>query len=425
MQLPEDKQSAYDAIMRGENVFITGVAGTGKSFLLDYIRENSGKNLSVTATTGVAAVNVGGQTIHSWAGVGLARGSKKEVNAKLTQKGKKRIKKCDVLVIDEISMMSNDLFSKLDYCFQQTRRSNDPFGGVQLIVFGDFLQLPPVSRNNEDIFCFQAESWKECGFVAVELTKVYRQNDEKFIRLLNNIRVGEYAEEDLEVLSKCIFSPDKIPEGLKPIVLTSKNARCDELNEKQLAKIDAKPKRFTLRSDGDPYKVQRLVRDAQVVEELDLKPGTQVLLTINLDQKSGLVNGSLGKVKKFSKESGMPVVEFDNGVTREIDFNQWETNEYDPDAGEFIPVAWASQVPLKLAWAITIHKSQGKTLSYVYIELQDVFMEAQVYVSLSRARNLEGLFLAGFDPSKIRVNETAKYFYDNIDEYCTTPKTLI
>ncbi len=430
MSLPQDKQIAYDNIIAGKNVFVTGVAGTGKSYLLDHIRKNSEKKISVTATTGIAAVNVKGQTIHSFAGVGLAKGTKEQVYEDLRPKGEKRIKKCKILVLDEVSMMSDDLFEKLDYCFRKVREDERAFGGVQLVFFGDFLQLPPVSRgknhNNinkteyKNLFCFESEIWKRCNFVAVELTKVYRQNEQSFINLLNNIRTGDCEEQDLKTLADCTYKAENVPEDLKPVVLTATNARCDKINCDQLAKIKLKPKTYDYIADGPEWKIKSLVRDSKVVEHLELKKGAQVMLMINLDQPRGLVNGSTGVVKKF--KNGNPVVKFDNGRSLEITTHKWESMEYNPDTQKLESTAAIYQIPLRLAWAITIHKSQGMTIPYVYVELHNIFTDAQVYVALSRAKDLNGLFIAGFDPKKIMVNPVAKDFYKNLDKYCDFPQ---
>ena len=429
--LPPDKQIAYDNIVEGKNVFVTGVAGTGKSYLLKHIIDSSGLEIKVTATTGIAAVNVRGQTIHSFAGVGLARGTKEYVLSQIKKKGLERIKKCRTLVIDEISMMSDDLFIKLDYCFREVRGRNDPFGGVQLIVFGDFLQLPPVRKgdstvnpdesNYRKLFCFETELWKECNFVAVELTKVYRQSEQDFVDLLNNVRTGNCTDQDLATLERAKYDASRVPEEIKPVVLTATNARCDKINDDQLSKIKGKPKRYKVQICGPEWKTKSLIRDAKIAENLELKKGTQVILTVNEDQERGLVNGSTGVVTGFRK-NGNPVVKFTNGRKEEIVQHKWEAVEYDPDSGVLVPVAEVYQIPLRLAWAITIHKSQGMTIPYVYAEMHNIFTEAQVYVALSRAKDLNGLFIAGFDRKKIKVNPVAKNFYENLDQFCDFPQ---
>lgn len=428
-KLPKDKQMAFDSVLQGHNVFVTGVAGTGKSYWLNYLNKNSGLNLKITATTGIAAVNVKGQTIHSFAGVGLAKGSKDDVLKSIKKAGSKRIKKCRVLVIEEISMMSDDLFVKLDYCFRGIRKSDKPFGGVQLVVLGDFLQLPPIKRGNNhrkfnatnysNLFCFETQLWRDCNFVAVELTKVYRQSEQDFVDLLNNVRTGTCTELNLKTLEACIYDAKKVPSDIKPVVLTSKNARCDKINGDELDKIDKEIKSYHVRATGTDWKIKSLIKDSKIVEHLELKVGAQVMLTVNLDQPRGLVNGSTGVVTKF--KNGNPVVKFTNGRHEEIDFYTWESLEYNPDTNVQEPSAIISQMPLRLAWAITIHKSQGMTIPYIYAELQDVFTDAQVYVALSRAQNLKGLFISGFDRRKIMVNPVAKKFYENIEDYCQLP----
>lgn len=411
IKLDEQQRKAYDAILAGENVFVTGVAGTGKSTLLNEVKNK--KEMAITATTGIAAVNVGGATLHSYFGVGLAREDADTLLAEMFAPAKKRIKRTKTLVIDEVSMLSAELFEKLEYIARKIKGKHDFFGGIQLVFFGDFLQLPPVTKNKEPDFCFESPTWFNAMFNIVELKHVYRQENREFVDILAKIRKGELDEAGEARLLECKYSPEKHPPEITPVVLFSTNDEARKRNTQKLAEIEKKPVFFEATQSGNERKAENLMNNCRADRQLELKVGAQVMMMINKHQDKNVVNGSIGTVEGF--EGGLPVVNFhDAGVKLTIDKHRWEATEYDPETLEKMVVATVSQIPLHLAWAITIHKSQGMTIPWLYCDLRRVFCDSQIYVAVSRAKSLDGLFLEGFSREKITVNEKALSFYQNL-----------
>lgn len=412
MKLDKDKQKAFDLIKKGENVFVTGVAGTGKSYFLNYLKENLKKEMSITATTGIASVGIGGSTLHSYCGIGLAQGDVKQILKDITPKGYLRIMNTKILVIDEVSMISAELFDKIDAIFRIIKKNDCSFGGVQIILLGDFLQLSPVDRENkESFFCFESKAWEEGDFKVVELKTVYRQEDKKFVDILNRVREGKMTEEDIKILKGRVYTKGDVPNGITPIILTGKNNRASHLNKSRLDLIPFKKKVYNYSWDGIETKVEKLVKDARIETELVIKKGTQVMMMVNKYNKRGVVNGSMGVVIGYGEENGYPIVKFENGESFEVFPFTWAFKEYSADLKEMETIATVKQVPLRLAWAITIHKAQGLTLSYLYVESWSIFCNAQAYVAFSRAKNFNGLFINGFDVAQIKCNKKAILFY--------------
>jgi ATP-dependent DNA helicase PIF1 len=431
--LSDEQKAVSDAVARGENIFITGVAGTGKSFLIDYLRKRYG--LSVTATTGIAACNIGGSTIHSWAGIGVCKIDARDCIGKINyQPFMKRVRDnlryTKRLVIDEISMFGNKSFEYLDEVMRgvqtQTHKRNEPFGGMQIIITGDFLQLPPVSKeDDENYFCFKSQIWRDAGFKVYELTKVFRQKDVKFIETLNRVRLGQLTQEDIALLKS--RETTQITERVFPVMLYPTNAEADYKNIQELYKIQgeigsflAKDTLYKLDPDGRlgaapdeafspqqcKFLKEKLDKDCLAPKSLILKTGAQVMLLKNLSFDMGLVNGSIGIVEEMLSNS--VIVRFNNGSLINIEEQVWEIYE-----GKAV-VASRSQIPLRLAWGITMHKCQGMTLDSVYCDLSNVFERGQAYVALSRAKTLEGLFLRGFDPARVTAHQEAVNFYNSI-----------
>jgi ATP-dependent DNA helicase PIF1 len=417
---PNLKQKAYiEAVRRGANTLLTGPGGTGKSFTLDLLRKEWGTRLSVAATTGIAALNVGGLTIHSWAGLGLGTDTARHIAHRLMeQKGKAydKIISARRLAIDEVSMMSADLLTLLDQVLRLVRRTDAPFGGIQMLFIGDFLQLPPVvKRDTEEleelfdkpapkIFAFNSPAWEAASIEVHQLTEIVRQKDQVFASILNKIRRGIVDEEVEDLLHSRLNLHDENSE-VRPVKLNGYNKAVDAINHIELAKIDSELALFEAIDDGRPGFIEQIQKNCIAPELLTLKVGAQVMLLRNLHTESGLVNGALGIVRDFDSGDGLPMVEFAGGQLIKCEPKTWEISR-DGDV-----LARRTQVPLRLAWAWTIHKSQGQTIDKVEVDLSSAFECGQAYVALSRVHSLEGLFLSGLKMEKIRANKEALSFY--------------
>lgn len=401
-------------IRAGRNTLITGSAGTGKSTLLKVIREDSCGTLGICASTGIAAVAVGGMTVHSWAGVGIADRPAKDIAAGLLSKKNEaytRILRYKRLAIDEVSMIGSHLFTTLDWVFRHVRKELEaPFGGMQLVLFGDFLQLPPVGQAEDGTrFCFESPSWEQARIKVAMLTKVFRQQDAAFSSALNDIRVGNLTPSARELLNSRHYGhvsdlADPSPE-IKPVIVHTHNAEVDAINREILYKLPGDIKTFNASDSGRERELQTLQKNCLAPAELILREGAQVMLLKNLDPLGGLANGSIGIVTGFAVFGGMPTVKFANGITRTIERAEWSIKDGDR------VLALRIQVPLRLAWAITAHKSQGMTIDKIEVHLGGVFEDGQAYVALSRARTLGGLYIRSGGRASIRANRDAVEFY--------------
>jgi ATP-dependent DNA helicase PIF1 len=415
MILDIEKQHAFDLLRQGKNVFLTGVAGTGKSFFLKFLKQNYKKRFALTATTGIASVGIGGVTLHSYAGIALGKEPADVLARKVSFHAKKRLRYIDLLVIDEISMLNPDLFDKLNFIFKYVRNDDRPFGGLQLLLIGDFLQLPPVRdivpEGYEDIlFCFETQSWKEANLITVELKTVYRQEDKQFVDVLNSVRRGDVSEfVDGHLFSRQGISPTC---ELEPVNLRPANYEVDDINNQRLNKISSKLYAYKKKIDHsfDEVFIERLIKTANIPDVLYLKRGAQVIMRVNYDVESGIVNGSMGIVRGF-QDGKYPIVEFDNGRSLTITPYNWELQEYNSEIQESEVKARVRQIPLGLAWAITIHKSQGMTIPYVSIDCKNIRFEGQGYVALSRAKSLDGLFLENYNSNRFIAHKKAIDFY--------------
>ncbi len=402
------------------NIFLTGPAGTGKSYcineLIDFL-DDVGHPYGKTATTGVAALNIGGTTIHSWAGIGLGDDDGTDLLDKVSsnKKATNRIKGAKLLIIDEISMAKADLVEKIDIVCQFIRNSGAPFGGLQVVFVGDMLQLPPVfNRMEEEMFAFDSEAWKSAGIKTVHLTEIVRQHDEPaFAAFLNEIRMG--TAKNFDILEPCLTRvfPD---DGIKPVKLFCKNYDVDAYNAAQLAKIEGPVKTYYSVDDGPTNWKQFFDKNCRAPNPLHLKVGAQVMLLTNLAIESKLINGSVGVVEKMYDDC--VEVRFANG-TFPIEPFKWEMKQNEIDVfGQMkrVPIASRKQIPLKLAWSITVHKSQGATLDRAEVDASEAFACGQIYVALSRVRNLSSLKLKRFSPTKITVSKKCIDFYRKADE---------
>lgn len=403
--LSVEQQRVVDLVtLFHKSVFFTGPAGTGKSFLLNVLRRHlqGGAGVFFTASTGLAACNIGGSTIHSWAGVGLGQGTAKELYSKMNKAAKQRWNAATTLSIDEISMIDGELFDKLEHLARLIRKNDLPFGGIQLILTGDFLQLPPI--NIQAKFAFQANSWSTCVPEVIQLITIYRQVDADMVTALNNLRRGFVDEETKRILLPCINRELGVLEGVIPTQLYCTRNDVQRENESSLAALPGDKKTYQMNTSGEPALVAQLLKHCAAPQKLDLKVGAQVVLVKNLDPEKGLVNGSRGVVAEFRGNN--PIVRFCNGLEVAMVSQSFEIIK------GYTVLASARQIPLMLAWALTIHKAQGMTLDRVTLDLSKAFSEGQAYVGFSRARKLAGLSVKGDIPwDKIKANADALKFY--------------
>jgi len=421
LELSKDFQFALELLEKeGRNLFITGRAGTGKSTLLSLLRNTTRKKSVVLAPTGVAALNVQGQTIHSFFGFPPRMFPRSEIKRR---RDKKLFKNLELLIIDEISMVRADLLDHIDYFLRLNRENPMPFGGLQVVFFGDLFQLPPVIASQEESaiyesqyptpYFFSADVFKaNFSMEMYELKKVYRQADRHFLRLLEGIRLNQADDEDLEDLNQR-YLPAFEAEAYY-ITLTARNATADQINLRKLEQIPEREKRYpaTVKGEFNPS----LFPTDQV---LRLKPQAQVMLLKN-DPERRFVNGTIGKIIQLGEESIQVLIHEGHEKEKVIELERadWEvlrykTNLENPFLIETETVGSFNQFPVKLAWAITIHKSQGKTFDKVVVDLgKGAFEHGQTYVALSRCRSLEGLVLKQpLRQSDIITDERVVSFY--------------
>ena len=407
-----EQENAVKVIREGKNVFISGNAGTGKSFLLRHLKQTI-PNIHLTASTGIAAVNVGGQTIHSWSGIGLGT---LPAN-KLTFSGKviSRVRMAKILAIDEISMISAETLDLINNVTKFLRKNDKPFGGIQIILFGDFFQLPPVHGD----FCFNSKAWTEAKLVNIILKKIFRQSDEVFVNLLNNIRHAQLTADDISVLTERIKC--KCTDEIQPTRLVSHNDQADKINREELNKIESKIHTFKAKYRGtDQLKIEFLKKNCVAYDTLDLKIGAHVMMLKNTYAEQGIINGSVGIVKDIVCRGNndiavCPIVTFENGVELTILPEVWALERYDDATEKLITEASIEQIPLIFSWAITIHKSQGMTLNKIRCDLSKVFTYGQSYVALSRVKSLDGLYIDDIDFNKIRTSDLIIEFYETLE----------
>lgn len=400
-----------------KNLFLTGSAGTGKSFLLKTLFNyllNKCYPFGKTSTTGVTAFAIGGQTLHSFAGIGLGEEDLRTLIKKVNQnkKAKDRILNCETLFVDEISMAKPELLDKLDKIFQNIRYSSEPFGGMQIIFSGDFLQLPPVWRGGETKeFAFESKSWQDLKIKNFLLTEIMRQKgDESFAKILEELRMGDTKSiDELKLRINYQFKED-----IDPVQIFCKNVDVDTFNLAKLSKIKGDSKFYDSKDMGSPVHIDFFTKNCPAPKSLELKVGAQVMLVANLDVENGYVNGSIGKVLELI-EDGVKV-QFKNGTIIVTKYS-WETKEpFILPNKEMIyrTVASRTQIPLRLCWSITTHKSQGATLDHAKIDMNESFGAGMVYVALSRVRSLESLSLVDFPASKVVVDPRCLQFYKNL-----------
>ena len=396
------QNTALNILKSGKNVFITGSAGTGKTYLLNlytqYLKERR-VYPTVVAPTGIAASHLGGQTIHSFFALGIRENIDEGYVEFLMDKKylQTRFKKLKLLIIDEISMVSPELFSAMDLVLRGFKGTDAPFGGVQVVISGDFFQLPPVSKTpKEKRFAWQSPSWKALELQTCYLEEKFRQDDSRLIDVLDDIRAGNISETTNKAL-EARMDVSLSDEG-KITQLYTHNADVDRINLAELDKLEGEEKLYVYESKGSEKNIDKIFKSSLVLEELRLKKGALVIFIKN-NTEEGYVNGTTGIVQSFSPIDKMPIVITTEGKKIKLEPEDWSLEN---DSGKV--TATVSQVPLRLAWAITIHKSQGMTLDAAQIDLSKTFEVGQGYVALSRIKRIEGLSLLGLNPMALRVD---------------------
>jgi len=447
--LTEDQDYILECFKRGENIFMTGPGGSGKSFTIYTLYQDAierKKKIQLCATTGKASVLLrhGATTINAWAGIGTGKGDQDKMitSIMLNRFKRKSWMDTDILICDEVSMMSKSMFELLDRLGKRIRKSDKPFGGIQLVFSGDFYQLPPVGDKNDpesSMFCFESPLWGATFDVQIPLDKVFRQQDESYVELLNQIREGHINPSGIKLLKTRVGV--KPPEGKQPIQIYSRKQKVNAVNDEyysilsdtkeytyvsqfvkssndsnsmknQMTSVEAlhaarlniaaSDKKFTAK-DIEKEKL-RLQQNVPMDEKLKLKLGCRVMCVVNLDTENGLCNGSVGTVIGFSHDQ-FPIVQFDEiAEKRVIREYEWKS--------DIIPDITLKQIPLVLAWAMTIHKAQGATLDSARMSIgSDIFEYGQCYVALSRVKSLEGLYLDSFDYRRIKARDNVASFY--------------
>ena len=401
------KQSKALAILKsGRNVFLTGSAGAGKTYVLNqYIQylKKHGVPVAITASTGIAATHMNGQTIHSWAGIGIKDHVSDRYLTSLRDKKyfRDKMDKVKVLIIDEISMLHRNQLDAVDYVLKFFKQNDEPFGGVQVIFSGDFFQLPPIGEEWEesrDKFCFMSDAWVNSKVHVCYLTEQYRQTNNALNDILNEIRSGTITDHSLQLLeSRIAYFPDEMDAQTR---LYTHNMDVDRINKGQLLNIDSSSRIFKAKVSGNPALIEVLKKSVLAEEILELKIGAKVMFVRN-NFEVGFVNGTLGTVTGFS-EKDEPIIKSLDGEFFVAKPEAWAIED---ESGKAL--ASFTQVPLRLAWAITIHKSQGMTLDSAFIDLSKAFEKGQGYVALSRLRDLNFLHLHGLNQTALEIDALA------------------
>ncbi len=447
--LTNEQKYVVDCLLDGHNIFLSGGAGCGKSYLISTIytefpalkklyMESQGSSLSklpriqLTALTGCASLLLGhkAKTLHSWAGVGLGKGTVQELFIKIrrNQKAMKNWLCTDLLVIDEISMMTGELLDKLNQLGKRIRPLKDkPFGGIQVLLVGDFFQLPPVNKNKDEPlkFTFESNAWAEMfdegrDGKCIELKQIQRQKDATFQQILKEGRVGELSRESCAILRK--YQGRKWQDNLiRPTLLFPRRAEVDMINDSNLRALEGRrytydvklvydgkvPIGFDVQDEAFKKAMELFDTEAGYQRRLELCKDAQVMLIANVFPDEGLVNGSRGIVIGFCEATDLPIVQFLNGVKKTVGAHTWPIEDYD--------FVLRSQIPLRLAYACTIHKSQGSTLDSALVDIgSGVFEFGQAYVALSRARSLDALYVYDFEPTAFKAHPRVKEFYSKL-----------
>ncbi|MFH1393083.1 MAG: PIF1 family DEAD/DEAH box helicase [Patescibacteria group bacterium] len=407
------QSQALSILKSGVNVFLTGEPGSGKTHTVNefaaYLRER-GIEPAITASTGIAATHIGGMTIHSWSGIGIKTRLEGYDLDKIAANKRiiKHIRRAKTLIIDEVSMLSPGTLDMVDAVCREINQNSDPFGGIQIVLVGDFFQLPPIVRAAEEgdeqfaliekssaRFAYDSFVWKRAKLAVCYLTEQYRQDDSKFLSLLSAIRNNTFDADHLICIETRKINNRAAPAGAPK--LFSHNADVDRVNNEVLAKIPGRSQIFNMSSQGPSPLVSALKRGCLSPETLYLKVGAAVMFTKN-SPKGSFVNGTLGTVEEFYKNGGYPTIKTRSGKRIKVEPMDWAMEEDGKIRAKI------TQLPLRLAWAITVHKSQGMSLDEAVMDLSSVFEFGQGYVALSRVRRLSGLHLLGWNDQTFRVH---------------------
>ena len=450
MTLSHEQEHALDLFKEGKNLLITGPGGVGKTHLIqEFIKDagRRGKSVQVCALTGCASLLLGcsAKTIHSWSGIKMAKGAKKQIveRALRGKKTKKNWKGIHILIIDEVSMMSKKIFEVLEELARYARLNSEPFGGLQVILTGDFFQLPPIGSMNEpdtSAFCFESPLWHTVIPLDnhIELNTMFRQRDPKYIEILSQVRRGELNEENTRILrehSKRVYDVE-LNNGINISKLFPIRARADYINQVMFDKLDSPEQEYNIdkiyncgvylesgisiepavqevcdnmTATERDYEMNGLLSSAQCSEHLKLKIGALVMCTANIDMEHGICNGSQGIIIDLVGQDKSPKIRFVNGIVMVMSKHHWQSVDY--------PSVAIKQYPLQFAWALTIHKIQGASLNMAQMDVgTSIFEYGQTYVAMSRVKSLEGLYMSDFNPNKIRANPKVIQFYNKIPE---------
>ena len=407
------QDQALSILKTGANVFLTGEPGSGKTHTINryvaYLREK-GIEPAITASTGIAATHIGGMTIHSWNSIGIkTMMDKRDLDRIASSKYvTPRISRAKVLILDEVSMLAPETLTMVDAVCRGVRHSMEPFGGMQVVLVGDFFQLPPIikmeskeSAQTELIktpkarFAYDSSAWTRADLATCYITEQYRQDDDTFLSILSAIRSGAFNQNHLRQLETRKVEHYVVSKNITK--LFSHNADVDRVNSEMLTKLPGEPQEFFMTQKGPEALVAVLQKGCLSPETLHLKVGAVVIFTKN-NPKKGFVNGTLGVIDQFDKTSGYPVVKTRNGKRIEVEPADWTVQENEKERVRI------TQLPLRLAWAITVHKSQGMSLDEAVMDLSRVFEFGQGYVALSRVRRLSGLHLLGYNERAFSVH---------------------
>jgi len=393
------QNEALTILQTGANVFLKGEPGSGKTHTVNaYVAwlRSHGIEPAITASTGIAATHVGGMTIHSWSGIGINERMTPELLDTIASKEHvaKRLQKAKVLIIDEVSMLSGEVLAMVDAVLKEVRHTDLPMGGIQTVLVGDFFQLPPVSRNNAG-FAFQSPAWKLLNPLVCYLTEQHRQEDSVFLNVLAAIRSGEWDHTHVSVITSREAELDEVDDET-PRLFTH-NADVDRINDEKLASLSAHAHSFAMSATGPSVLTDALKRGCLSPETLALKEGAIVMCTKN-NPAVGYVNGTLGSVIGYELGTGYPIIETRDGREMVIAPVDWAVEENGKVRAKL------AQIPLRLAWAITVHKSQGMSMDAAAMDLSRAFEYGQGYVALSRVRTLQGLRLLGWSEGAMQVH---------------------
>lgn len=439
MNFTETQQTAFDAYLKGENIFITGSGGCGKSYFIKSLYEhaiNNKKNIKVASLTGCSAIllNCNATTIHKWGSLGLAKGEEFDIYTKIIKmKRKDNYLNTEILVIDEVSMLNQKMFELLDYLCKKIRKNNELFGGIQLILSGDFYQLPPVCTDKSNLlessFCFESPLWAETFKHSFIFDINFRQNnDPEFFEILQKIRQGKIDFETTEKLIYCSQKKINNDDPVKPTKIFPIKKKVDQINQEELSKLKDKMYNYSpqiyynntevqvkqITPTSMKTEIEYVLKNSMFEEELKLCIGSQVMCISNIDQENNLVNGSQGIIIGFEYDvennENYPIIKFDKiDQPKVIKRNSWKIesdNKYT-----------ISQIPIILSWAITIHKSQGLSIEKALIDIgNNIFEYGQTYVALSRVKSLNGLYLTKVNARKIKAHPKVIQFYNSLNQ---------